>query len=154
MKKLVLARHGDYGDDYCLNELGKKQMRLLAEELKKHTNCDKVVILSSTADRARQSAEVLSEVLGVEHQLHELLWSDCNHREDYKKALELIRAHKEGAEIIIIVTHLEYVEGFPNHFGQHELEGTRLSGYGIKKGQAWVIDCQTKKMDCLAPVIH
>jgi phosphohistidine phosphatase SixA len=154
MKKLVIARHGSYGHDDCLDDFGKKQIRLLAEELKKLINGDKVVILSSTAERARQSAEILAEVLVVEHQLHELLWSDCDHPHSHQKALELVRSHKEGADIIILVTHLEYGEGFPSHFGQHELEGTSLNGFGIQKCQAWIIDCQAKKMDRLAPVVR
>jgi len=67
VKKLVIIRHGAYGNDGCLNEFGKGQIKSLAEKLREHMSGDKVVLLSSTANRARQSAEIISSVLGVEH---------------------------------------------------------------------------------------
>lgn len=151
MKKLVIVRHGVYSDDDCLTDFGKWQIKSLAQKILEHTAEGKVVLLSSTADRARQSAEIIGSILGVEHQLHEILWSDCDHAEDYNKVLDLIRSRKEVFDFIILVTHLEYGERFPSHFGKHELEETRLNGYGIEKGQAWIIDCQTKQMTKLKP---
>jgi len=127
---------------------------MLGEEIKKqYINGNRVILLSSTANRACQGAEILSEVLGVEYQPHEVLWSDSMYPEDCTKVLELVRRHKNRADIIILVTHLEYGEGFPSHFGQHELDGTNLDGRGIEKGQAWLIDCQTKQMELLVPVV-
>lgn len=153
MNKLVITRHGPYGPDYCLNDRGRKQMRLLAEQLRPQIDGDKIVILSSTADRARQSAEILGEVLGATHQLHEVLWSEGSRLPNHGKVLELIRAHEGNAETLILVTHLEYGEEFPAHFGHHALGGIRLDGFGIEKGQAWVIDTETKRMALVAPAI-
>jgi hypothetical protein len=50
---------------------------------------------------------------------------------------------------------MEYGEQLPEHFGQHELglPARALSGYGIGKGQAWVIDCLAKTMIKLFPAV-
>lgn len=146
MKKLIIARHGAYGDDLNLSPFGQQQMMSLAKQIKGHINGDRVVILSSTAPRAQQSAEILAQHLGVIHQLHDLLWSDSDHPHDHHEALKLVRTHKDSVDVIVLVTHLEYGEEFPQFFSNRELNGTRMDGNGIGKGQAWIIDCELKRM--------
>lgn len=50
-----------------------------------------------------------------------------------------------------MVTHLEYVESFPAYWCKHAL-GVKLRSYEIKKGEAWVIDCEGKRVMHLCPM--
>lgn len=152
MKKLFVVRHGTYGRDDRLNDLGQEEIQALGEKLEKFTEGETVLILSSTADRARQSAEILAKLLDVESfEQHEVLWSEASHPQDFPGALSLIRKYKDTADIIILVTHLEYAEGFSGYFGREEL-GVRL-GYcpNVKKGEAVIIDCVAQTLTHVEP---
>ncbi len=151
MKKLVIVRHGAYGPSEGLNDIGKQQIRLLGEQLGNIISGDSIMIFTSTAERAHQSAEILGKIFGVKNQLCEFLHSDCEHKEDHQKVLELVCTHKDSADVVILVTHLEYGENFPLYFAMREFGEVHFSGFGIKQGQAWVIDCQAKDMTLVAP---
>lgn len=146
MKYLIIARHGNYaGRD--LDSYGEEQMRILAGKIKMLVGNASIALVSSTAPRAIQSATIISEILSVPVESHEILWSDNSHRKDDEKAYEIIVAKKDH-DVVIMVTHLEYSDDFPTFFSS--VEGwNRSVGYGeTEKGQAWVLDCenQTKKL--------
>lgn len=154
MKKLVVVRHGDYededNDDEKLSSLGEKQIAQLAEKLESHLNGFSVVILSSTALRARQSAEILVDKFGAAFEGLDLLWSGEGGKSfgtfmDFKKLLKMIEERKEQAEVYVLVTHYEYIEDFPMFFGKQRL-GATLKSEVIPKGTAWLIDCEKKEM--------
>lgn len=145
MKKLVLVRHGSYGGDDHLSSDGRRQIEALAKKLKTFVNGASIVILTSIADRARESAEILSSFFGVEHEQHEILWSENSHPEDFNGTLELIRSNSNKGDILILVTHYEYVEYFPSYFAEKEL-GAALHPRLIGKGEAWVVDCAEKTL--------
>lgn len=145
MDKLIIIRHGDY-DGVNLSDFGKRQMAELGNRLMPQINGD-VLILSSTAPRARESAEILGKAFNVSIEDHEILWSDRSHYEDFPKVLELVRSKKEEVDVLILVTHLEYVYGFPGHFGQTELEISTFPYREIGKGTAWVIHCEGKTIE-------
>ncbi len=145
MKKLILVRHGKYGSDDKLNASGRKQMDNLSETLKSIINGESVIILTSTAPRASESAEIISKSLNVPFEEHEILWSDNGHPEDIPKVLELVKFHKEKSDILILVTHLEYMDRFPTHFASKEL-GVAINFQRSEKGCAFVIDCAEKTM--------
>lgn len=107
-------------------------------------NGGRVVILTSIATRARESAEILGEIFGVEFEEHDVLWSGNRHSEDLPKALELVRSKKDDTDILVLVTHLEYVEEFPRYFGKNELGESSFPLDGVRKGEAWDIDCEAK----------
>lgn len=154
MKKLIIVRHGHYGHDFCLSHFGKRQIEALAKELHVHIGDKKrALILSSTAPRAHGSTEVLSEKLKINHELHDVLWSEAGRQEDLPKTLELVRKQKGRVDFLILVTHLEYLEYFPDYFGKHELGlKTRIMhGHLPKVGQALIIDCHGKKVSLVSP---
>lgn len=150
MNHLVLARHGHYNDDGRLSKTGVRQIQSLSEKLKAICNGDSVLILSSPVDRARQSAEILSQNLETDLEIHDILWSDCDHMEDFDGTIELVRLKLDQAQTLILVTHYEYVESFPAYFAKHEL-GVELASWLIDPGEAWVIDCRVKKISRLQP---
>lgn len=143
MKKLILIRHGDYSGDK-LNEVGRKQIIDLTNVLKEeYLNDESILLMTSTALRASDSAKVVSEILKIDYKEYKTLWSDKNHKENHEALLELIKSKQNEAETIILVTHYEYVEEFPAYFASKELD-IEWSDKLIGKGEAWVIDCQAK----------
>ena len=145
MKTLVIVRHGDYNGPR-LSDRGRNQMKTLGEKLQTLINGSSVLLLTSIAGRAKESAEVLGSVLGVGFEEHEILWSENSHRENLPGALELVRSRKDEADVLILVTHYEYVDEFPAYFANQEL-GVQLRSNLIGKGEAWVLDCQQKTLE-------
>ncbi|HOX41057.1 MAG TPA: hypothetical protein PK263_02590 [bacterium] len=147
MKTLVVARHGSYGDSGTLSALGKSQMDELASSLRAILAGQQVRFLSSTALRAKESTERLIEKCGAEipATFHELLWSESGHPENLPGALDLIKSECDGADVVVLVTHLEYAEQFPNFFCRKEL-GMPYRYTETEKGQAWVVDCEQRTL--------
>ncbi len=143
MKTLVVVRHGTYSNGH-LDSYGQGQMRNIGLSLKEVVNGSKPLILASTAPRAAESAEIIGELLGVTPEPHELLWSDDEHPQNFSGTLNLIKSKIGESECIILVTHLEYASWFPSYFGQKYLE-VNFSDKEIGKGQAWIINCETKE---------
>ncbi|MGW8185544.1 MAG: histidine phosphatase family protein [Candidatus Moraniibacteriota bacterium] len=144
MRFLIVVRHGAYDDDFNLNHRGKDQIQRLSEKLKDFVNGNKILLLSSPAPRASQSAKIISEKLNVPFEEHEILWSDNDHWEDYDGLLKIVKKRRSKAEIIILVTHLEYVEGFPDHFARNELAMDIDYPPIPSKGEACLVDCINK----------
>jgi phosphohistidine phosphatase SixA len=144
MRRLIIVRHGDYGEDYHLSQYGIEQITLLSTMLKATTNGESIAILSSVATRAVDSAKILGKAFGVPFEEHDVLWSENRHPENLQEALELVRSKKDCADVLVLVTHLEYVYLFPNHFGKEELGVTSFPRREIGKGTAWDIDCEAK----------
>jgi len=149
MQKLVIVRHGHYDKKDQLSADGKEQIYFLTEQLGPHLDGGSLLILSSTADRAWQSAEILAEAFNVPYEKHEILLSDEDHFEDLAKALELVQSREEEADVIILVTHHEYAKYFPYHYAKHVFDD--LWEYqAIDKGDAWIIDCQDKTRELIS----
>jgi phosphohistidine phosphatase SixA len=144
MKKLIIVRHGHYGDDLRLNDHGRTAINALATKLVPEVNEKSRLILTSTADRARQSAEIMSIVLGARYEEHGVLWSDSEHHWNLVWALNLVNKH-EQVDILTLVTHLEYAEYFPAYFGKEVLK-TEFKSWEINKAEAWIIDCPLKTL--------
>lgn len=151
MRLLIVVRHGNYDDEYNLSPKGREQMQKLAESLQSLTNGNKVLLLSSTAKRASQSAEVISQMLSVSFEEHEILWSENCHPENKPSLLEFVRARKQEAEIVILITHLEYADSFPAYFAREELKINLGNTWPPEpeKGQACLIDCISKSFQLL-----
>lgn len=138
MKKLIVIRHGDYDFDLRLNEVGRAQVLGLARSILAHAE-GSILILSSVALRALESAEIIQSVVGGQIEEHKVLWSERGHPEDFPSALKLVRERMESAGTIILVTHLEYAHDFPSYFLSEELNrshGTII----VEKGEGVVID--------------
>lgn len=143
MKKLIVVRHGDYGFDNHLNEKGEGQMKRISEKLREHIKGLSVYILSSSADRARESTEALSRELDIGFEFNELLWSDEEHGWSNEALLDLIRT-KTRVDVIVLVTHYEYANDFPRYFAMFQLKVEDASPFckRVEKGEAVVIDCE------------
>lgn len=149
--KLVIIRHGDYDSRRQLDETGRRDIEGLSAKLKERLNGASVLILSSTADRAWQSAEITSRVFSVPYEKHDVIWSQDSHPPNPKALLELIRSRENDAKVIMLMTHLEYSEDFPGYFAKNYLGGAQLPFHAISKGEALIIDCEGKSMEALTP---
>jgi phosphohistidine phosphatase SixA len=152
MKLLILVRHGERGDDYHIGEKGRLQISALGVNLKRIIDGMKVKILSSSALRAVDSAEILARQFGVkEFMRHDLLWSGTDKKidprfpgdEQYQELVELLQAD-DGCDVVIVVTHLEFTEDFPFYYGMNVLKGVSFPYSEIPNGTAWMIDVVEK----------
>jgi phosphohistidine phosphatase SixA len=138
--ELLVVRHGDYNEGGMhLNSSGRDQIRRLAEKIIPIVNDKKVTILSSTASRAHESAAIIAEKIGCDFEQHEILWSENRHPENFSGTLELIQSYLDNTEVLIIITHYEYVEDFPSYFAKEQLK-VDLDSYLIDKGSMWVLN--------------
>ena len=112
MRMLVFVRHGDYGKDGHLDDSGRKKIGSLAKNLRSLIKEGTTVkILTSMADRATESAEIISNIFNDVFEKHKILYSDITCEVKVPEVVELIKG--QGAyEVVIVVTHLEYVEEF------------------------------------------
>ncbi len=139
MKKLIVIRHGDYNDAHRLSELGKKQMTQIGEKIMTRLNGHSMLMLSSTAPRAIDSANAVGKVLQINHEEHEILWDDNSHWGSLADSIKLIDSKKGLADVVVVVTHLEFTEEIPDHFA-NEVLNTSSFIHTVGKGEAWEID--------------
>ena len=70
--KIIFVRHGEpLRDDYGIADMGKQEMKLLAEYLKQNHYIDS--ILSATSQRAKESAEILNECFNKQISYYDFL---------------------------------------------------------------------------------
>lgn len=154
METLVIARHGEYdASSGGLTDVGQARISRLAVALHPYLAGQKTIILTSTATRAEQSARIIKARFGFELERHEILWSD---REGGRpphpmETLRLVRAKREVFEAVILVTHYEYCEEFPDYYAEHELKGPRFTDVVLKKAEAWIIDHHTGHRTRVSP---
>ncbi|MEK7132381.1 MAG: histidine phosphatase family protein [Patescibacteria group bacterium] len=156
MKMLIVVRHGDYSEagDWGLTPLGTAQISILGRNLlQMMPENPRLAIYSSDALRAVQSAQVLAVVFG--HQLKAILvdklfYPSGGDSPDCAGTLSVVMANSEETDVVVLVTHCEFLREFPRYFGVKVL-GVSLDSKEIGKGQAWVIDLQAKTLTRALP---
>jgi phosphohistidine phosphatase SixA len=140
-KRIFLLRHArkeSGSGDLGLSLAGKKQAENLAQKLKNEIgDSENVLILTSSACRARETADIINSVLLSEFGTQELiseekLWSDASHPYDFDWLKGEISNFK--GDNLVIVSHLEYVNQFPYMLGYPENDASYAEGVMIKDG--------------------
>ncbi len=152
MNYLAVLRHASYGPDGRINDTGRVQMATVGSKLKRlrDNSAASLVLLSSTAPRALDSADILASILQVDVHAHEVLWSDSKHAQHNEHALTIVQSEVEY-DIVVMVTHLEYCVEFPDYFSSRVL-GRNVSTLGRSTyGSTQVIDCVNGKDIWLNP---
>lgn len=148
MKHLFIARHGNYGGDDLINARGIAQMETLGQKIKEILNGGSAYIISSTAPRALGSSQVLSNFLTAPGKFEQVpyLWSgtdapkDSYYRDrDRDKLIDIVNQYRNKADGLIVVSHLEVGEDFPEYFFRAEFQKSVRIGE-IEKGEAVHID--------------
>ncbi|MFH1631437.1 MAG: histidine phosphatase family protein [bacterium] len=155
MLGLILARHGDFAflrSGEQLTEKGRQEIAVTANKLKKITEGFKVLLISSTAPRAKQSSEIIARELGLKSFGESaVITSDGIREEDPRAALGLVRDRAEDAEIIILVTHGPFVLDLVRLFGKEVLGVNHNLDDIPPTGSATVISCTHKTFDLISP---
>lgn len=141
MKKLILVRHGEYDKQKQLSLAGKQQIRDLCVRLQPHIAGHSVIILSSTAPRAIQSAHVMAEILSAPVEPYPILWVDNFHSSNMEGVAALVEYNGHRADVVILMTHLEYVESFPSYYGLHAKMTYFPVVYDPEYGTGRIVDC-------------
>ncbi len=150
MKHLFIARHGHYGSDDLINQHGINQMERIGAQIQNILSGNLAYIISSTAPRALGSSHVLSQILtGQERFFQEpYLWSGTDapkesyYRDhDKDKLMSIVNQYRDKAEGLVLVSHLEVVEDFPEYFFKKEF-GKSIYLPEISKGEAIHIDLE------------
>lgn len=141
-KRLLTVRHGDYDSNMSLSDLGVKQIYGISAKILPLVKGKTAIILSSPEERAVQSAAIIACQLGLELQEHDVLWSESRHPENFPEALKLVRSFMGKVDIIILVTHYEYVEYFPHYFAAEQLN-TPIRSEVIRNGCMWDLEWET-----------
>lgn len=149
LERLIVLRHGDYCGKK-LNQNGIDQIESISEKIRDIVAGRGVVVLTSTAGRAVHSAEIVSEYLGVDAQPHAILWSDDEHVDDIPGAYDLILSYIDHADVIVVVTHYEYVMDLPEYFANRQLD-CNLESRVIEKGHAWDLNCKVPSLELVCP---
>lgn len=150
MQKLILVRHGEYGADLGLTATGEQQIRSLIPALAAMTQGRKFAVVTSTATRARESAAILATGLQTVFEENRLLGADDLWMEKHQELLDYIKEATRQLDVLILVTHMEYVDQFPHYFAQIELQ-TELPYHMSRKGEVVVIDCEAKSLTVIKP---
>jgi len=135
-KKIFLLRHADYlggVENPGLSDRGKEQAKKLANKIKENLNGDNqnVTIWTSPANRAMETALIIKEQFpDAEFNEHEKLWSDNKHQYDFSWFEGQLQNFNEG--VLIVVSHLEYVQEFPEVFGFDENDAGYAHGVLIE----------------------
>ena len=153
LQQLVIVRHGYY-DFTGLTEEGKQQVTRLAKVLATKLNGSKVALLSSTSPRAIQTSEILAAHLGeLKFQKHEHLKSSGGSLDDNqaKKVIELVEKRGKTNSVVILSTHMEFIDGFPTVWGKTLGLSIITPEDETPKGTARIIDVQTGKVEHIQP---
>ncbi len=140
-EKLILVRHGqcEMEDSRPLTQWGREQITQTAGRLRQHVDGKTAAIVSSTFLRARMSAKIIADALGTTFtETNDLKWA--LNEQDMFKGFQVVQAHQERVQVLILVVHLEHLEDFPNYYGK-QAWGKPLGKFGsIDYGDAVVID--------------
>jgi phosphohistidine phosphatase SixA len=152
LQKLIVVRHGYYSGENLTSD-GRRRVAGLAEVLASQLNGHTVALLSSTAIRARETSEILVASLGgIPFDEHRCFHSGGNYLEadQVTEALRLVDEKGMTHEVVILSTHMEFIDRFPTIWG-------RRRGFSINeqrdtpKGSARMINVQTGEVEDLYP---
>ena len=126
MEHFFLVRHGSYDKNRHLDHRGREQIAELSRVVREILGKGRIQILSSSADRARESAETLaSEIGAAKIETFDYLWSgkDSPWRRPYgdMDAIHLLVTQRRYlSETLVLVTHTEVSMGYPEYFTRQE----------------------------------
>ena len=165
IKNLVIVRHGlctDFDEkghflqEPALNLEGTERVRKLAELLVSFIGTKIPFILSSSALRARQSAEIIAQRFGTTFDASDFLWTGSGGKvlgldEHFEAALKVVESAESQVETLVLVAHQECVQWFPEFWGKKIGAVRNWANSEISCATAWFIDCVAKTMKHIKP---
>lgn len=145
MRQFIVVRVGEYSTkEKTLTDRGRATIRLLAQELKRRVGELTVVLMSSDATRALASAAIIGEVLGVKVEAHCEFFSDELHEPNLRGGRKLVEVYEKCTDIVILVTHYDFVGRFPAYFASKR--GFAVRSWPVEKATALMVDCGTHEL--------
>ena len=146
MDYLIIVRHGEYDKRSShLTREGRTAVGRLTRSLQQVFRGKSFLLFSSSAIRARETATILGRRLGVCCKAYRFLRSTkALTRRQLLGAVNLIRRCRQKTDVIILVTHLEFVRDLPVYVGQKELN-VNFPRRVVDKGGACVINFHKKE---------
>lgn len=153
MKRLFIARHGQYGDDDRIDKDGIRQMDILGQEIKGIINESSTYLITSVIPRALDSSRILQAKLNLPNfeEVPYISTIEDNGPTDIyefaennnERMMGLILEKGSKTDALIMLTHYEITEAFPEYFlltmfGQNQRIGR------IEKGQAIHFDLENR----------
>ena len=137
--KVLIIRHASYqqggGSDPELSREGQISALRMAQRITQSL-VGPFLIWSSPSKRAKQTADIMAGVIGINLEsivVKEKLWSDNRHPHDFDWLRSEIGKHNQPGTLII-VTHLEYVQQFPEKLGLPTNQSNYAEGVIIDEG--------------------
>lgn len=150
MRKLIVLRVGEYNPtDETLTDLGRRQFRAVSERIRDQVAGLRVVLMSSVAPRALACAAIIGEILGIEFERHREFFSDVRNPPDLRGGLKLVEERGAAADVIVLVTHYDFVGQFPAHFAF--VRGFVAHSWSIEKASAWMLNCENHELVHIRP---
>lgn len=140
LKKVFILRHGDYirkpnDPDPILSEQGKADAQKLADKINSVIGERQAVILTSPAKRAFEMAKIIEQTVKTKSfTTEEKLWCDnTHHNKDFKWLKSVINGFDDldDDEVLVIISHMEYVQDFPEELGFSRNSSEYASGIMI-----------------------
>jgi broad specificity phosphatase PhoE len=143
--KIILVRHGEYGGTEAhLSKSGINQIQALGEKIRNHINEEKSIrIFYSPLNRTMESSIIIGDILEVKkiENRRLLILNEGPKENDFQQILDLVHSQIEDmVEVLILVTHMEYTNVFPEYLSKNDFSGINLKCPGVSKGQAIVIN--------------
>jgi phosphohistidine phosphatase SixA len=146
-KKLVIVRHGSYDSEGNLDNEGRKKIEELSRKINQLVNKDdSVLILSSPAPRAKESAKIIAEALKSPIEMNEILFTeyeDVDYRE-IEAAHNLIRSAIDKSSLLILVTHNPFISMLCLDIQAYDLQLKTQRSFSAGKGEGIFIDYEDK----------
>lgn len=147
IERMVCVRHGAYVDDN-LSDRGVASIHALAPKVKAaFAGASPILVISSPARRARQTAKILCGDLKIgSFQQHEELEAELDDLvRDLEKTHEAFLRIVGDAKYVLVSTHKPIAKYFPWWFAKQTL-GVNLSGVRCEYGDASYLDCVAKTL--------
>lgn len=133
MKTLYLIRHAKSSwknphltdHDRPLNKRGKRDAPFMGEKLKER-GISPDLILSSTAVRARKTAQVIAEKL--QYPWGEIEYLDRIYEADEDDLLDIVRHQSKQVKVLILFGHNPEFTGFSNELSKSYIENIPTTG--------------------------
>jgi phosphohistidine phosphatase SixA len=111
VEQYFICRHGDYDDYGDITPKAREKAEILGAQIGSLIGHMSREVLTSPAPRARQTAAIIAEILGVTAEEIESLWDDNEHPGDV--AVSMKRIDDCRTKAIVVMTHLHFVKDIP-----------------------------------------
>jgi len=137
-KQLVVVRHGAHDEEHLTSE-GKKVIGETGKQITRHIGTvGSIALLCSHINYVVESAEILALLLKTPFTVHQSLFFEGDHENDFERTMGIVEGHLEKVDTIIIVSHDRLTTLFPSYFARHAFDRF-ITTSGIIMGKGMIL---------------